>query len=223
MKIKSKIGAVIGFCFSSSVIALSFQNCAQQQDLSGFEAASTAATSSVASENIAKADSGMDGAPTDAKQTLESMMALLNLKASDINMTEVNSEINYRRNLLVSQNNIALVNSPSIIAMTSLAAVVCKQAIVKEKKSSRDIFKYIDFTQGPKAYGKLGAINTFILMADRFWLRKPTKEELTYMSQAVDEYFSAIDASAMGQAAESDKLATFLCTGMLASPESYLL
>lgn len=222
-----KIGVFIGVTFSFLCVTLSFQNCAQQSDFassdpsaltdgSGDEHADSGAVSQ-------KTENPIEGAPTDAKQTLESMMSLLNLSGADINMTEVNNEINYRRNLLVPQNDIKLINSPSIIAMTSLAAVVCKQAVAKEKKGTKDIFKHLDFAQGPKAYGKMGAINTYILMVDRFWMRKPSKEEITMFSETVDEYFSTLDSAAMGKAAESDKLAIFMCSGMLSVPESYLL
>lgn len=227
MKTTKKISVVITLTFSFLVIGLSFQNCAQQSDFrapAGSLEANGASDDDSTSESVAqKTEAAIDGAPTDAKQTLESMMSLLNLGAADINMTEVNNEINFRRNLLVSQNDIKLVNSPSIIAMTSLAAVVCKQAVAKEKKGTKDIFKHIDFTQGPKAYGKMGAINTYILMVDRFWMRQPSKEEITMFSETVDEYFSTLDSTAMGKAAESDKLAIFMCSGMLAVPESYLL
>lgn len=221
MKRRNKIGLTIGLTFSFLVVGLSFQNCAQQMDMASLD--SNVDTSDTDTSTRTKTDPGIDGAPTDAKQSLESMMSLLDLKPSEINMKDVNSEINYRRNLLVPQNDISLVNSPSIIAMTSLAAVVCKQAVEKEKKGTLDIFKHLDFKQGPKSYGKLGAINTYISLIDRLWLRKPTSEELTLISQTVDEYFSSLDSTAMGKAAESDKLAIFICTGMLSVPESYLL
>nr|BFD60098.1 hypothetical protein CKG001_22050 [Bdellovibrio sp. CKG001]BFD63503.1 hypothetical protein BdHM001_21840 [Bdellovibrio sp. HM001] len=226
MKARNKIGAVIGVTFSFLFVAASFQNCAKQVDFASLEEV----TSNGGGEEVpngssgnSKAQTDIDGAPVDAKQTLESMMSLLGLSRTDINMKTVNDEINYRRNLLVSQNDLSQVNSPSIIAITSLAGVVCQQAVIKEKKGTKDLFKYIDFTKGPSSYGKLGAINTYISLIDRFWMRQPSKEELTLITQAVDEYFSTLDSSAMSKAAESDKLAVFICTGMLAVPDSYLL
>nr|WP_295904019.1 hypothetical protein [uncultured Bdellovibrio sp.] len=225
MKTKNKIGAFIGLTFSFLIVGLGFQNCAQQVDMASLEANDSVNGSSTGGTDtlVTKVESDLGVSPTDAKQSLESMMSLLGLTPKDINMNEVNSEINYRRNLLVPQNDITLLNSPSIIAMTSLAGVVCKQAVNKEKKGTRDIFKFIDFAQGPKAYGKMGAINTYISLVDRLWMRKPSKEELQAITEAVDEYFSTLDSTAMGKAAESDKLAIFICTGMLAVPESYLL
>ncbi|WP_413944725.1 hypothetical protein [Bdellovibrio sp. HCB-162] len=225
MKTKNKIGAFIGLTFSFLIVGLGFQNCAQQVDMASLEANDSVNGSSTGGTDtpVTKVESDLGVSPTDAKQSLESMMSLLGLTPKDINMNEVNSEINYRRNLLVPQNDITLLNSPSIIAMTSLAGVVCKQAVNKEKKGTRDIFKFIDFAQGPKAYGKMGAINTYISLVDRLWMRKPSKDELQAITEAVDEYFSTLDSTAMGKAAESDKLAIFICTGMLAVPESYLL
>ncbi|AFY02151.1 hypothetical protein [Bdellovibrio bacteriovorus] len=225
MNAKKKIGAVIGVSFSFLFVTMGFQNCAQQTDFASLEEVTLnggsvdGSNSSVSS----KTQSDIDGAPVDAKQTLESMMSLLNLKSADINMGTVNAEINYRRNLLVPQNDLTLVNSPSIIATTSLAGVVCQQAVNKEKKGTRDIFKYLDFAKGPGTYGKMGAINTYILMIDRFWMRKPSSEELSFITQAVDEYYSTLDSAALGKATESDKLAVFICSGMLSVPESYLL
>ncbi|WP_374030619.1 hypothetical protein [Bdellovibrio bacteriovorus] len=69
----------------------------------------------------------------------------------------------------------------------------------------------------------MGAINTYILMIDRFWMRKPSSDELVYITQAVDEYYSTLNSTALGSAAETDKLAIFICSGMLSVPESYLL
>lgn len=225
MKTRNKIGAFIGVTFSFLFIGIGFQNCAQQMDMASLEVSDVNgnSTGSGTEAPVTKVQSDIGAAPTDAKQTLESMMSLLGLTPKDINMTQVNGEINYRRNLLVPQNDITLLNSPSIIAMTSLAGVVCKQAVDKEKKGTKDIFKFIDFTQGPKSYGKMGAINAYISLVDRLWMRKPSKEELQFFTEAVDEYFSTLDSAAMGKATESDKLAVFICTGMLAVPESYLL
>ncbi|WP_374030620.1 hypothetical protein [Bdellovibrio bacteriovorus] len=136
MNAKRKIGAVIGVSFSFLFVTMGFQNCAQQTDFASLEEVTLNGGSVDGSNNSVnnKPQSDIDGAPVDAKQTLESMMSLLNLKSSDINMTLVNSEINYRRNLLVPANDLTLVNSPSIIATTSLAGVVCQQAVTKEKK-----------------------------------------------------------------------------------------
>lgn len=225
MKARNKIGAAIGVTFSFLFVAASFQNCAKQVDFASLEEVTLngGGNDITNGSSNSKLQTDIDGAPVDAKQTLESMMSLLGLSRTDINMTTVNAEINYRRNLLMAQNDLTLVNSPSIIAITSLAGVVCQQAVTKEKKGPKDLFKYIDFAKGPSSYGKLGAINTYISLVDRFWMRQPSKEELALISQTVDEYFSTLDSAAMSKATESDKLAVFICTGMLSVPDSYLL
>jgi hypothetical protein len=138
-------------------------------------------------------------------------------------MEEINAEINYRRNLLAPQSDISMVNSPTVIAITSLAGVVCKQAVAKEKKSGMDMFKYMSFDKGPSAYGKVGAINTYSNLIKRFWLRNPTVEEVEIISQTVEEYYKTLDTAALGKATESEKLATFICAGVLSVPESYLM
>ncbi|KYG63987.1 hypothetical protein AZI86_14350 [Bdellovibrio bacteriovorus] len=214
---KHKISAFIGFTFSFVFIAMGFQNCAEQLPvLSG--------TLEVSSFDAASSEESMGTAPTDAKQTLESMMSLLNLAPADINMSEVNSEINYRRNLLVPQNDMTLLNAPSMIAITSLAAVVCKQAVAKDKRiTTKEIFLDLDFSKGPKAYGKVGALKSYESLASRLWGRKATSEESAYFSEVVEEYFKTLDAAALDKATETDKLAIFICTGMLAVPDSYLL
>jgi hypothetical protein len=108
--------------------------------------------------------------------------------------------------------------------MTSLAGVVCKQAVNKEKAMlQKNLFTKIDFTKGPKTYGKAGALSTYSDLAERLWARKPSAEEIQYFTEAVEEYYSTLDAAALDNAAESDKLAIFICTGLLASPDSYLL
>lgn len=162
-------------------------------------------------------------APLDAKQILESMMSLLDITPEQINKGEINSEINYRRNLLVPTNNLAMVSSPSIIATTSLAAVVCKQAVNKEKAGAKTLFKYLDFTKGPGANGQTAVLSNFIDMADQLWMRRPSKAEVDAFHDAVDGYYKTLDQNALGRASETDKLAIFLCTAMLASPDSYTL
>lgn len=213
---KHKISVFIGFTFSFLILALGFQNCAQQWSvLEGTLEVSSLDTSW---------EEPMGTAPTDAKQTLESMMSLLSLAPADINMGEVNSEINYRRNLLVPQNDMALLNAPSMIAITSLAAVVCKQAVNKDKNATtKELFADLDFSKGPKSYGKAGALKTYESLAARLWGRKASSEESAFFSEAVEEYFKTLDAAALDRAAETDKLAIFICTGMLAVPDSYLL
>lgn len=226
MRVRNKLGLFIGVTFSFLFVTMSFQNCAPQTDFSSLDSSSTG-DDNTGTSLPSKVDPGIDGAPTDAKQTLESMMSLVGLAPQELSaaaLTEVNSEINYRRNLLVPQNDIRLITSPTIIAMTSVAAVVCKHVVAKEKAAAKaDLFKYLDFKKGPSGYGKNGALNTYINMANRFWMRKPTSDELTLMSQTVDEYYSTLDSAAMGKAAETDKLAIYICTGMLSIPESYLL
>lgn len=225
MKNSRKIKNIIVITFSFMVLTLSFQNCGKKQGLATLDMADSASTEPIKDNTPkqSKVEQEMGSAPTNAKQTLESMMSLLDLTPADINMTEVNSELNYRRNLLVPQNEISLVNSPSIIAITSLAGVVCKQAVAKDKNGPQEVFKFIDFKQGPKAYGRMGAINTYLSLAERMWMRKPTAEELQLMTESIEEYYKTLDDTAMVTAAESEKLAIFMCTGMLSVPESYLL
>lgn len=225
MKREQRVKLFIGITFSFLLLSLGFQNCGKKPELAAELAmgltVSDPSKDSLPKEKKVEQDSG--SAPTDAKQTLESMMSLLDLSPDDINKTEVNAEINYRRNLLVPQNELSLLNSPSIIATTSLAGVVCKQAVAKDKKGPQEIFKFIDFKQGPKAYGSMGAINTYLSLAERLWMRKPTADELQFMTEAVEAYYKTLDEAALVSSSESDKLAIFICTGMLAAPDSYLL
>lgn len=222
---KKTLRLSLGLGFSFMMITLSFQNCAQQLDLASVaDGSSSNSSESVSNVDPVQKSTGIDeGVPTDSKQTLESMMSLTGLTRADINMTEINNEINYRRNLLAPQSDISMINSPAVIAITSLAGVVCKQAVAKEKKSGLDMFKYMSFDKGPSAYGKVGAINTYSNLIKRFWLRNPTVEEVTIITETVEEYYSTLDSAALGKAAESDKLATFICAGVLSVPESYLM
>lgn len=222
MTTKNKIGAFIGVTFSFMFVALGFQNCAQQVDMSSMSIESDQIMPADHPDLLSQKESPMGVEPTDSKQTLESMMSLLGLTAADINKTTVNGEVNLRRGLLASRNDINLVNSPAVIAITSLASVVCEQAYIKEKNGQKDIFKFIDFTKGPKAYGKTGAINTYISMADRFWMRTPTDQELKHFTETMNEYFGGLSEAERNDAAESKNLAIFICTGMLSVPESYL-
>lgn len=226
MNTKKTLRLSLGLGSSFMMITLSFQNCAQQLDLASVGNNTTlnsAESVTDVSTEQSKATGISDGVPTDSKQTLESMMSLTGLTRTDISMAEINAEINYRRNLLAPQSDISMVNSPTVIAITSLAGVVCKQAVAKEKKSGMDMFKYMSFDKGPSAYGKVGAINTYSNLIKRFWLRNPTVEEVEIISQTVEEYYKTLDTAALGKATESEKLATFICAGVLSVPESYLM
>ncbi|MFM6927517.1 MAG: hypothetical protein ACKOX6_03595 [Bdellovibrio sp.] len=226
MNTKKTLRLSLGLGFSFMMITFSFQNCAQQLDLASVGDGSALSASEAGSngpEVQSKSTPLSEGIPTDSKQTLESMMSLTGLTRADINMTEINGEINYRRNLLAPQSDISMINSPAVIAITSLAGVVCKQAVAKEKKAGLDMFKYMSFTKGPSAYGKVGAINTYSNLIKQFWLRNPTVEEVTIITQTVEEYFATLDSAALGKATESEKLAIFICAGVLSVPESYLM
>lgn len=224
---KKKIGVVIGVTFVFAVVGTSFQNCAKQEFSSQALVEKDDLTDSLeqSSENtpVQKTENGIEAKPIDTKQTVESMMSLLDLTTKDVNMTTLTSEINYRRNLLLPQTEMKLLSSPSVIAITSVAGVLCQQAVIKEKAGVRDIFRYIDFKKGPSSYGKIGALNTYIALSQRFWFRRPSGEELAYMKEAIDEYFNTLNSASQGSPAESEKLAIFICTGMLSVPDSYLL
>ncbi len=197
-------------------VLLPFQNCGVQQQLDlkveDMELSSQSTTQPQA-----------EVAPLDAKQLLESMMSQVGVTPDEINKGEVNGEINYRRNLLIPSNELSMVSSPTIIATTSLAAVVCKQAVTKEKSGKVTMFKFLDFTKGPGAHSKDLLMNNFIHMADQFWLRRPGKAEVDAFNDALDSYYKTLDQNALGRASETDKLALFMCTAMLASPDSYTL
>ena len=225
MEKKKTLRLSLGLGFSFMMITLSFQNCAQQLDLAsvGDGSATNSSEAAAGIEPAQKSTGISDGVPTDSKQTLESMMSLTGLVRTDVNIAEINNEINYRRNLLAPQSDISMINSPAVIAITSLAGVVCKQAVAKEKKGSLDMFKYMNFSKGPSSYGKVGAINTYSNLIKRFWIRNPTVEEVTIITETVEEYFATLDSAALGKATESEKLAIFICAGVLSVPESYLM
>lgn len=206
----------------SGILVVGFQNCADQKELALLNS-KVIESSGGANSNpsvIGKVQESEGTATINAKQTVHSMMSLLGLKVSDVSLSSVNSEFNFRVDLLAPSNELNFVNSPSIIAMTSLAATLCNQAVAKEKKGTRDLFKFIDFASGPSSYGQVGALNTYLLMADRFWMRKPTSDEVSLMSSVVEDYYATIANKTL--AAESEKLALFICTGMLSVPESYI-
>ena len=206
----------------SGILMVSFQNCTDQKDLALLNSkiidSSGGANSNPSVINKPTDPSG--SATINAKQTVQSMMSLLGLKVEDVTLATINTEFNFRMDLLSPSNDLNMVNSPSIIAITSLAATICSQSIAKEKKGTRDIFKFIDFTKGPSSYGRVGALNTYLLMADRFWMRKPAAEEIELMNFAIDEYYPTIVNGEL--ASESEKLALYICTGMLSVPESYV-
>jgi hypothetical protein len=204
------------------ILVVSFQNCADQKELALLNSKVIESAGGVNSNpgGIGKVQDSEGAATINAKQSVQSMMSLLGLRVSDMSLGSVNTELNFRVDLLAPSNELNFVNSPSIIAMTSLAAALCNQAVAKEKKGPRDLFKFLDFGLGPSSFGQVGALNTYLLMADRFWMRKPTSEEVSLMSSVVEDYYATI--SNKNLAAETDKLALFICTGMLSVPESYV-
>lgn len=164
----------------------------------------------------------LDGEPTDARQTAESMISLLKLKSGATDLSAIVTEANFRRPVLAAKNDLGLFSAATVIGITSLAGTVCRTAVEREKTGEKDLFKSFNFQAGPKETGVDVALAAASLMAERFWARPPSTEETTFLREHVNQYLAGLDEAAKDNPSETVKLAVFTCTAMLSLPESYL-
>lgn len=107
---------------------------------------------------------------------------------------------------------------PMLMAISNIAAEVCDDLVVQEKAlagGSRRIFNSVNFTVSPAQITPAIIADSVRRMARSFWGRNETAEELTAITNGVNEAKQGQTA-----AAQTDIAMIYACTGMLSSLSS---
>lgn len=147
-----------------------------------------------------------------SKQVFNSMLNLTGQanRKTDAQQTEYLA----RMQSMADTSNLASVNAPMQLSITSLAGEVCRKVINDEKSGAlpRNLFTGVDFTKGPsgQAAGYTVAVSK---MARTFWGRDVSENEGHHLTT----FFQEFTAGVADTAAETDKLYLATCAAMLAS------
>lgn len=129
------------------------------------------------------------------------------------------AEFDSRTGSLSATDNLANMNSPLLLASTSLAGEVCNGLIAKETpmaNGSRAVFGSVNFSANIATNG-LAAYNSAVqAMALKFWGRNINGEELTALQSYYNEFVTGITDST----AQNRALYLSTCAAMLSSFDS---
>lgn len=169
------------------------------------------------------------GGGVDLKPTLpQALLTAEQVYQSMLNLTEQTTtitgnqvgEFTRREGAFSESSEVNLVNSPMLIAMTSFAGEVCNGLVAREQGQTaamRKYFQSVNFT-GPIA--NLTADNysdVVTRMANGFWGRAPSSDELTLFNTFRSDFTAAIPAAQIAQNAQTRALVLSTCTAMLGS------
>ncbi len=144
-----------------------------------------------------------------AEQTYQSMLNLTGQSESVVARPEYLS----RAGSMASTPSLTNVNSPLLLASTSLAGDVCENLITKETTDGRIYFTAVNFNAGPDITTFQGAVSTLAL---NFWGRPINGDEFA----ALNEFYSEFTAGATQNAALTRDLMLGACSAMLSSFDS---
>lgn len=224
-------GILIGSIFTSTVL---FNNCSGQvwtvletTDLQSLDCGSSCVSTEHPDQH--KVDN-VAGEVLDVRQTLESYLSLLGLKAADLgtDLTSLIVEKNRRAALLPQENNSSLVSPVSVLSQVSMAGEVCR-VWVNKKAANSAITSGVNLREVVANTPKDNWVKMFSRLAEQSWGRPLDAGE----TQDVDQFITALIAEAAKSKlvgtissdlnVESANLATMICTGVLASPENTML
>jgi hypothetical protein len=146
-----------------------------------------------------------------AEQTYQSMLNVTGQTATPVARAEYTS----RFGAMSSTQSLTNVNSPLLLASTSLAGDVCNSAITAEMSTAnpRRLFGSINFAAAPDLVAFQGSAAA---MAEAFWGRRINGEELAQINLFYEEMTTGVTANA----ALTRALALGACSAMLSSFDS---
>ena len=152
--------------------------------------------------------------------------------SSFINLTEqpnfsnaIRDEYGIREGAMSVTPDLKFVNAPMLIAITSLAGEVCNGLVTREQAitdmTQRKYFSLVNFGQAVANFNEANYISTVTQLANSFWGRAPSAEEIQLFSGYRTDFIAAIPAAQVNQAAQTRALATSTCSAMLGSFEVF--
>jgi hypothetical protein len=145
-----------------------------------------------------------------AEQTYQSMLNVTGQSAP-----VARAEYVARFGTMSTTQTLTNMNSPLLLASTSLAGDICNSAITAEMNagSPRRLFASINFAAAPDAGTFQGSVAA---MAEAFWGRRINGEELAHLNS----FFTDMTAGATANAALTRAVALGACAAMLSSFDS---
>lgn len=144
-----------------------------------------------------------------AEQTYQSMLNVTGQSTTPVARPEYIS----RFGTMSSTANLGNMNSPLMLASTSLAGDVCNNAITREVAGTRNLFPGVDFNAAPNA-GTFAAATT--AMADAFYGRRINGDELAVLNS----YFADMTSAGTQNGALTRTVVLGACSAMLSSFDS---
>ena len=205
-------------------------NCAPPS----FSTSDDGSQSIVTGSSFVPVDEVTPGGTLDTKTDLPyALMTIEQIFSSMINLTNqpnfsnaILNEFNLRSGSFSVTPDMKFVNGPMLIAITSLAGEVCNGFITAEQavafnagNNARRIFNLVDFGQAPATGISQNSLNDVVgKMANAFWGRAPSSDELTLYTAFRTDF---VAAAAAQNAAATRALALATCTSMLSSMDAY--
>lgn len=203
-------------------------NCAP----ASFNVANQSGNAILSSNGIVSVDdvgSGTLDQKTDLPYALQTSEQIFN---SFINLTdqpnfsnEVMNEYNRRSGALSVTPDLKYVNAPMLLAITSIAGEVCNGLVAREQAiadtTQRRFFSNVNFAQAVANFDQQSYSATVSRLANSFWGRAPSSEEIQMFSEFRNEFIAAIPAAQVNQAAQTRALALSVCSAMLATFDVY--
>lgn len=158
------------------------------------------------------------------EQLLKSMNQLAENPETDKNTGggATGSEFRRREGAFAVGYDLKLTTGPMLLGITSLAGTVCNTAIDRERASGAavKIFSGVDFSK-PSSQMSLDTYKTLVRrMAQKFWGREETTEELNILLDGRADYTRAMNATESATAESTKELVLFTCSAMLSSLDS---
>lgn len=156
-----------------------------------------------------------------SEQVFRSMLSLTNQSQPT---TAMINEYNSRAGGLGVTTNLNLMNGPMMIAVTSLAGIVCDGLITKEAammSGQRTFYNSIDFTKGPSLVSDTAYADMVSRFSNHMWGRDLDQDEQAIYAGYLSEFRTNLSATDVNLASQTKVLALSVCTSALSTFDSY--
>lgn len=196
-----------------------FSNCSAPME--GFVALASLAPDTALSVT-GKSSAVNERALLTAEQVLKSMSSVTGVPIDN----DITGEYGRQQDVLSGSFSLETVTAPMLIGITNLSGKFCAKLVARESGQSnlamRKFFKTIAFNTRPENLQAADYSAALEALALSFWGRSPSSTEMNDLMTARTEFLSGRD-STKASTSTTSALMVMVCTGMLASFESYTL
>lgn len=173
--------------------------------------------------------------PVPLDQKTDVPFALLTVEQVFQSIVNLTGQTNYPNNLVTEFNirsgafsvtpDLKFVNSPMLIALTSLSGEACNGLVTAEQAiaynggtNTRRFFNMVDFAATISTFDQARLSDVVSKMSNAFWGRAPSSEELALYTTYRTDFVSTAPANT---AAQTRALVLSLCTSMLSAMDTF--